>query len=376
MGSRIVLLVGAKTERRRLINRGRIEDLDSDKKLRIAIIGCGAVAELAHLPAQAGVAGTEVTLLVDRNRARAESLARQFCVPHVAEDWAATFDYADAAIVALPHSLHGPVSVELLKRGIHILVEKPMAITTAECDSMIEASAQSGATLAVGLMRRFLWTAQFVKRILDERLLGTVLTVDVREGNIYNWPVASDFFFRKKTAGGGVLIDTGAHALDSLLWWLGDVASFEYTDDDYGGVEADCVIDLVLESGVTGVVELSRTRTLRNTTIISGDRASLEIGWGEARLFNKASGLELRGLVHPSASSAGSSQSYLDVWTESLIDWVGAVRNRTEPRVNGVEARRSIAFIEACYARRKPLKLPWLECSRVEKRTPVLESSR
>ena len=158
--------------------------MGSDKALRLAILGCGAVAELGHLPAQARVAGIEVTLLVDKNRARTESLARDFCVPHIADDWAATFDYADAAIVALPHNLHAPVSAQLLRQGIHVLVEKPMALTAAECDSMIEASSQGGATLAVGLMRRFSWTGQFAKRILDEELLGPVHSFDVREGSV------------------------------------------------------------------------------------------------------------------------------------------------------------------------------------------------
>ncbi len=175
-----------------------------------------------------------------------------------------------------------------------MLVEKPMALTAAECDAMIAAAEEGGAVLAVGLMRRFLRSTRFVRHAVQTGLLGRIRRFDVREGIVYNWPVASDFFFRKETAGGGVLIDTGAHTLDSLLWWLGDVRSLDYFDDNYGGVEADCLLQLQMESGATGVVELSRTRKLRNTAIIEGDRASIEVDWWRIRLTPRETGTHAR----------------------------------------------------------------------------------
>jgi len=55
------------------------------------------------------------------------------------------------------------------------------------------------------------------------------------EGNVYSWPVASDFFFRKETAGGGVLMDTGVHTFDMLLWFFGEISDLDYRDDAFGG---------------------------------------------------------------------------------------------------------------------------------------------
>lgn len=119
---------------------------------RIAVNGCGAVTERGHLPAAARAEKVQVTLLVDKNRSRAEDLARQYKVPHVAEDYTQIWDKADAAIVALPHYLHAPVSIELLRAGCHVLVEKPMALSSGECDQMLEAARAGNAVLAVGLM--------------------------------------------------------------------------------------------------------------------------------------------------------------------------------------------------------------------------------
>ena len=329
--------------------------------MRLAIIGCGAVTEQGHLPAAARLQNVQITLLVDKNRARAEALARQYNVTNVAEDYTQVWDKADAALVALPHHLHAPVSIDLLTHGVHVLVEKPMALSVSECDAMIRAAGRGQAVLAVGLMRRFRWLAKLTKWILDADLLGPLQSFDIQEGSVYNWPVTSDFFFRKETAGGGVLIDTGAHTLDMLLWWLGDVASFDYFDDNYDGVEADCKLHLKMARGVSGVMELSRIRDLRNTAIFRGERASLEIHSyrDQVRLRLVEGASEVVSNVMLDLQDGQHQQSLMDLLSAQLADWVHAIQGGGSPRVSGVEARRSIALIEACYAQRKPLIVPF-----------------
>jgi len=346
------------------VNSGR-EKLSSSKAgapIKLAIIGCGAVTELSHLPAAAKVWNLQVTVLVDKNRSRAEALGRQYGVPHVAEDYTQVWDKVDAAIVALPHCLHAPVSIDLLAHGVHVLVEKPMALSGAECDAIIQAAEQGRTVLAVGLMRRFQRSAQFTKAILDTDWLGHIESFDVQEGFVYNWPVASDFFFRKEAAGGGVLIDTGAHTLDTLLWWLGDSASLEYFDDNYGGVEADCELRLVMKCGATGIVKLSRTHNLRGTAIIRGTRATLEVSLHSNQVKLRPTGMafDVVGHVLPDWPQAQREQSYVDLISAQLTDWLNAIRSGHSPAVPGVEGRRSVELIEACYAQRKPLVLPWM----------------
>lgn len=330
--------------------------------IRIAIIGCGAVTEQGHLPAITKAENVQVTLLVDKNLSRAEDLAQQYNVPHVSDDFTQTFNKADAAIVALPHHLHEPVCVKLLSQGIHVLVEKPMALSRTECDNMIKATDQGKAVLEIGLMRRFLRAAQFTKAVLDADLLGPIRSFDIREGFVYNWPVASGFFFQKKTAGGGVLLDTGAHTLDLLLWWLGNVTSFDYFDDNYGGVEADCVLNLVMENGVTGTIELSRTRILRNTAVIRGEKAILETSLhsNKIKLIPHKAPLEFVGNIFPDIQGEDFRQSLVDLFLAELVDWISAIRNGIPPHISGKDGRRSIELIESCYKKRKPLALPWI----------------
>ena len=333
------------------------------ESLNIAIVGCGAIAKLQHLPCLARRDDCQVAALVEQNEARAERLAKRFEVASVFTDYRHLLglDIA-AAIVALPNHLHAPVSIELLKAGIHVLVEKPMALSVAECDAMLEAAEAGQAVLAVGLMRRFSHAGRFAKWAIESGLLGRITSFDIQNGFIHAWPIATDFFLRREMAGGGVLIDLGVHALDQLLWWLGDVESFEYYDDNYGGVEADCKLQITLKSGTKGIVELSRTRDLRETAIIRGERAELEV----ALVRNFISLRFPDGAVGIAGYATFPEQSPLpDQWVSDLIaaehkDFLEAIRTGRSPTVPGTEARRSIALIEACYAARRPLKLPWV----------------
>ena len=324
--------------------------------LKLAVVGCGAIAERAHLPAAAGLEGLEVTALVDRDLGRAEELADRFGVRRVADDWARLPERPDAALVALPNHLHAPASLEILRRGVHVLVEKPMALTAADCDEMIRAARRTGARLAVGMVRRFLPEVRTARAILDSGTLGPLVDCQVREGRVYDWPTRTEAAFRRRAAGGGVLVDNGVHALDTLLWWLGEVESLDYRDDAYGGVEADCEIDLRFASGVLGRVELSRTRNLGETARVRGARATLEVDLlGCAVRLHGAPGA-----VAVEVEDVEGVEADPDIFRAQLSDFARAIREEREPLVPGVEGRRSVALVEACYACRQPLAHPWV----------------
>lgn len=329
------------------------------KPLRLGIVGCGAVTEALHLPALARCRGLTLAALVDADRARAE----RFAAPTGATVLSSHLEFpgkVDAALIAVPNALHAPVTIELLERGIPVLVEKPMALSLADCDRMIAAAARSGATLAVGLGRRFFPAYRFVKRLLDEGGLGELQSFEFREGTVFKWPTVTDAPFRRD-AGGGVLRDVGPHTLDLLLWWLGEAASVECFDDAAGGVEANCEIHLTMHNGARGVVEFSRTRNFRRFYRIVGTRGSLEASadWNNPPVTLEVDGrISHRGPV----TEAGVIQlTYQDAIVAQLEEFSSAIRERREPAVSGVEGRRAIALIEICAQKRKSLSQPWRE---------------
>lgn len=327
------------------------------QKVRLAVLGCGAVAQIHHLPAISASELAEAAVVVDADAARARTVAERFGVPASATDWREALDGIDAAVIALPNSLHAPVAVDLLRRGVPVLVEKPMALSVAECDEMIAAAEAGGATLAVGLDFRFFDSTRWVKDFLAGGILGELRGFDLRQGVIPRWPFATDFLLRKETAGGGVLADFGVHVLDLLLVWLGEWEAVDYRDDAEGGIESDCELRLRMRSGLEGSIEISRTRNLRNTCVFEGERGSLEVGiWDpDPPITLRFGGQETR-----LEGRAGSSRlTFQDVFVRQIDDFAAAVRERRDPFVPGREGRRSLELIEACYASRQPLELPW-----------------
>jgi predicted dehydrogenase len=320
-----------------------------------------------HLPAAAASDQIEIALLVDKDLSRAQALAEQYGVPAVANDYHDAVGQAQAAVVALPSHLHAPAALAMLRGGLHVLVEKPMGISAQQCADMIEAARQADRTLAVGLVRRFYDSSQLVRRILQDGWLGKVHSFDCREGTIYRWAIQTDSRFRKEISGGGVLIDLGVHVLDLMLWWMGgyrdEPEALAYQDDARGGVEANCEIHLTLQSGVSGVIELSRTRDLRNTWIIRGERGALHIGIDNdpvVRLVTRDGDLVLDGRALPAKADEAEQTTMRAVFGRQLDDFASSCLERRQPMTPGVDGRRVISLIEACYARRQPLEQPWM----------------
>ena len=113
-------------------------------------------------------------------------------------------------------------------------------------------------------------------------MVGRPLSFQAEEGCVFASPVASPAMFSKEMGGGGVLLDTGPHMLDNLLWWFGDYESVSYWDDCFGGVEADCLLDLKFKSGLQGTVKYSRLRNLSNSVKVDCERGVVEVPVGQS----------------------------------------------------------------------------------------------
>ena len=342
-----------------------------NNQLRVGVIGAGAVAEFGHLPSlqdndlllhdsnnksRSVSQITNIIVLVDTNNSRLQYLSEKNEIKKIANDYSEIFQDVDAVIISLPHHLHAPVSIDFLNRGVHVLIEKPMATSLIDCKKMIKAAKNNNSILAVGLMRRFLYGNRFVKSVIDNGVLGDLKYFEFNEGDDYDWPVTSDSFFNKEKAGGGVLIDTGAHTLDSLLWWLGEYENVEYYDDNKGGVESECKLFVKLKNGSEGKVQLSRLRNLNNKATIYGQKGELTV-----HLRNSNCSLRLYewGKNNKDSLSITNTLEWIDLMKLQVKDWVEAIINNKKPTVDGVAGFSAIELIEKCYNNRKPLDPLW-----------------
>ncbi len=333
--------------------------------VRLAIVGCGAITEGYHLPAALAEPGCEVTVLVDADLPRVTTLGQRSGVAKVSADYRDVIGAADAALLALPNHLHADVACALLERGVHVLVEKPMAITLADCDRMMAAAERARAVLAVAQLRRFWAPVHFVKDALARGVIGRVKRFEIKDGWVFGWALRSPYLFLGREAGGGCLMDMAPHLIELLLHWLGELTIVDYQDDARGGVEANCFIRLTTADGAEGTVEFSRTRNLGASIVLEGERGTLEMGAGKANAlsltFDGQTQLVGGGarVTPPSGSGRPASrpggEEFDHLFAHQIRDFVEAIWGQHPPGVPGHEGRRSVEFVQRCYAQRRPL---------------------
>ncbi|WP_437583139.1 Gfo/Idh/MocA family protein [Paramicrobacterium sp. CJ85] len=225
--------------------------------MRIGLIGAGAVAP--YYATAARELGFELAAVCDVN----EDAARA-----VAPEGAAVFGdhrelYAsgtvDAVIVNTPHALHAPMMVEAAEAGLHTLVEKPMAISLEECDRMMQAAAEHSTTLMIGHIQHYMPDKLAAAAAIAEGEIGQPIllrdyrTTDYRPGGRSGW------FFSKLIAGGGALMNIGAHCVDRTMWlagsWTSAVSANTVGRHD-AGVETDGMLHLQLQNGSTASITI------------------------------------------------------------------------------------------------------------------------
>jgi predicted dehydrogenase/nucleoside-diphosphate-sugar epimerase len=342
--------------------------------LRVAVVGCGAIAQQMHLPILAGHEDVQLAALVDRDLARARQLANAYRVDCVLGDAVElTKDQIDAVVLATPPGHHAAGSIALIERGIHVLVEKPMATSYRDALAMVRAAEQAGVVLSVGFYRRLMPSMRMLKALLDSRWLGRPLRFEVASGGFYSWAAATLGNMRKELAGGGVLIDFGSHLLDLLHYLFdGPAELLEYRDNALGGIESDCRLQLRLTHqghDVRGRVELSRTRKLGNLFRIECEGGTLEYRITERyRIWVTPGGLDLtdplRGEARPLALEAAWADEPETEWHETLRheidDWLAAIRTGRAPALSGPSALPTVKLIDDCYHNALQLDEPWV----------------
>ncbi len=226
--------------------------------IKFAIIGVGAMGK-AHKEAILAHPDCELVAICNRTLEKAEELAAGTNA-RTYTDYKAMqeAEKLDAVIVNLPHHLHKDVSIYFLNLGIAVLVEKPMANTVEECDAMITAAEKSGAVLAIGHCQRYLPPFREVKKIIAEERLGKLCSItEVRNANYFN-PNRPAWFFDKKQAGGGLLMNFGAHTMDKIFYMTGrkvkKVTAIGGNFINDHNVEAHAQLLLDLGDGVSAVV--------------------------------------------------------------------------------------------------------------------------
>lgn len=192
--------------------------------IRVGIIGCGKIAQVRHLPEYAANPNAEIVAFYDKNTARAEEMAAQYGGKVYHSFYELVDDpNVDAISICVENRSHAEICTAALYAGKHVLVEKPMAITLAECESMVAAAERNSRHLMVGHNMRFDPIHRKAKQLLDAGVIGDVITFRTVLGNSgpEGWSEDRDaWFFDKNKAAMGALSDMGIHKVDLIQYLL------------------------------------------------------------------------------------------------------------------------------------------------------------
>jgi len=321
--------------------------------LRIAVVGCGAVAEIGHIPAACSLDKVKLAGLVDSDRAQAEKLAERFGVPKVVTSLTEVAHELDAVVLSTPPHIRPLLAEQAFSAGLHVLCEKPLANSSAECQAILSAAKRANRVLAVAHTARFFPNRVRVESLLKQKLLGKVYSVDVEQGDPYDWPTRTGYPLRRDMVRGGVLLNEGVHSLDALLWWFGSPVDFEYEDDALGGIESNVRLRLHFADGILGKFRLSRTCKLDNRITVRGEAGHLFLP-----LYDVAGITITRNDQQGTQELACSNWDFVKIVAEQLQDFVQSIETEKPPRATGQDGLVTIEFIEKCYAAKRQRPLP------------------
>lgn len=341
------------------------------KTLRVGVIGVGGYACLVHIPALRQTGRAEVTAICRRDPARLAMAQEAFAIPRAFTDWQQMLDEAelDAVVVSTPHHLHAAPTIAALERGLHVLVEKPMALTSADSWAMVRAAEQAKRILMVSYSLRLEGRWQAVKQLIADRTIGQLRQINAAHCFYRRWfwqtaedpadirpllraltPLPDEFVLdwgrtwhgKPDEMGGGAFADLGSHQIDLLLWLAGAPAAEVVAFTERAGLPVDCFVNVQARL-TNGVLLTLTTADAFQQDLLAGQQQLMIVGEQGAIMDDLEGNLWLYrdgtrrsiDVIHPRITEAEA--------------FVGAILDGSKNRVPAHEGAQVVDFIAATY---------------------------
>ncbi|MDQ0897041.1 Gfo/Idh/MocA family protein [Paenibacillus sp. V4I7] len=358
------------------------------KTYRIAIIGCGGIANGKHMPSLNKLKNVEMVAFCDIISEKAQEAAAKYGKEdaRVYEDYREVLKDStiDIVHVCTPNDSHAEITIAALEAGKHVMSEKPMAKTASDARRMVEAAKRTGKKLTVGYNNRFRGDSQHLRQLCSEGELGEIYFAKahaIRRRAVPTWGV----FLDEEKQGGGPLIDIGTHALDLTMWMMNnyepkvvlgtsyhklsqrenaanawgpwDPSKFTVEDSAFGMITMKNGATIILESSwALNTLEVDEAKcTLSGTEGGADMKGGLRInGEKHSRLYTTEVELKAGGVA------------FYDGETESAPDlemrlWIQAIENDTDPVVTPEQACVVSEILEAIYESAKTGKAVYFD---------------
>ncbi len=357
-----------------------------ENKFNIAILGCGKVAHL-HAKAIREIEGANLAGVWSRSESSALNFARQYGTKSYSDiSDLIRKEKIDLAIVCTPHPFHAHPAIEAANAGAHVLVEKPLAISLADCDRIISSCEGAGIKLGVISQRRWYAPVQRVKAAIESGkigtpALGTVVMLGWRDRAYYEadaWRGTWDM------EGGGVLVNQAPHQLDLLLWYMGEIDEvyglWRNLNHPYIEVEDSALAIIKFKSGAIGNILVSNSQKpgiYGKVHVHGSNGASVGVQTDGGAMFIAG----MSGILEPPVNdlwTVPGEENMLETWKredsdffgsvdpmvyfmkQQIEDFLHSVQENRQPLVTGYDGRRVVELFNAIYRssnENRPVKL-------------------
>lgn len=329
------------------------------KKVRFGIIGCGLISNW-HARAIRQIPNAVLVGVADINKASADAMAQKYDILSFrsAEELLES-DKIDAVCICTPSSLHTQLAVKAADTGKHIVIEKPMAITTEQCDQIIAAVERNHVKAAVVSQFRFSDAVKELKKAISTGILGKIVmgSINMKYYRSQEYYDKSSWRGTWKMDGGGALMNQGIHGIDMLQYVMGKVKTVSaLTKTLVHNIEVEDTACAVVEyeSGSIGIIQ-------GTTSVYPGFPRRLEVNGEKGSIVVEEDSIVewvVEGKTPPEhitlqrAENVGSSDPSnisIEGHIRQLADMTDAILKNRQPMIDVHEGRKAVEIIEAIY---------------------------
>lgn len=237
--------------------------------ISVGVVGTSWWADAMHLPALDSHPNATTVAICGRNRENAQKMADTWNIPNVYTDYNDMIDNADldAIVISTPNDTHYPITMKALENGLHVLCEKPIALTYAQAQEMAALADEKDVKHLVPFTYSFMPTARYIKQLVDDGYLGKPYHLNLRYYSSYGRDGNYMWRFDKKIAGSGIIGDLGSHFLYVAEWIYGEIEAITCrlgfivdrapTDPDgnpYDVGDDSCMLTVEFKNGAIGMI--------------------------------------------------------------------------------------------------------------------------
>ncbi len=318
------------------------------EKIKVAVIGCGTIANAAHIPSYMKNDTCEIKYFCDIIPERAQAAVEKYGCGTAITDYHVVCDDPEIQAVSIctPNRMHSIISCDMLRAGKNVLCEKPAARIYSEALEMQRVQHETGKVLNIGVVNRFNKSVNIIREKIQNGELGNVYHVVINKRAFRSIPGIGGAFTTKAIAGGGSLIDWGVHFLDIVMYCCNDpepisasgrafcelgknIADYTYdymwsemTRDVNGTYDVDdSITAFVRTAGPTITINLAWAQNINedeNYIDFIGDKAGIRLDYGAGFKMYGAKDGKLYTEENPKDESDDMFQNELDRFLDCI----------------------------------------------------------